>query len=52
MQKGGKFGCKNGHKYEPNLDAVVDTKLVAKLNKSKVDVKLDSKWDVENINNI
>ena len=43
-----KKGCKHG----PNMGAIVNTKLVAKLDKSKVDVKVNSKWDAKNINNI
>ena len=35
-----------------NMGAIVNTKLVAKLDESKVDVKVDSKWDAKKINNI
>ena len=52
MQKGGKLGWKKGCKHGPNMGAIVDTKLVAKLDESKVDVKVYSKWDAKNINNI
>ena len=34
------------------MGAIVNTKLVAKLDEPKVDVKVDSKWDAKNINNI
>ena len=31
---------------------IVNTKLAAELDESKVNVKVDSKWDAKNINNI
>ena len=34
------------------MGAIVNIKLVAKLDKSKVDVKVNSKWDAKNIKNI
>ena len=34
------------------MGAMVNTKLVAKLDKSKVDVKVNSKGDAKKINNI
>ena len=48
--------CKNEEnldaKTDVNMGAIVDTKLVENLDKSKVDVKVDSKWNAININNI